>query len=278
MDIAGMLLDFLFYFHNMTELANEKTVDGSCFGYAVNACPETQQLSNGVDTVIGAGSDVFKQFSFGHAVELPMMQVAKTDLQRTHRFQQAFLHGSADAHDLAGRLHLGGKRVVGVCEFVKGKARHFCHHIVQCRLEGCRRIGKLDLIQRHAHANLRRYPGNGITTCFRGKGGGTGYPWIDLNEVILKGIRVESKLHVTSALDFQRADDFQCAVTEHMILLVRERLRRTNHNGIAGVDSNRVEVFHVADGDRRIMAVAHHFILDLFISLDAFFNQHLSDR
>ena len=81
MDIAGLLLDFLFYFHNMTELANEKTVDGSCFGYAVNAWPETQQFSNGVDTVIGAGSDVFKQFSFGYAVELPMMQMAKTDLQ-----------------------------------------------------------------------------------------------------------------------------------------------------------------------------------------------------
>ena len=44
------------------------------------------------------------------------------------------------------------------------------------------------------------------------------------------------------------------------------------------MDSNRVNIFHITDGDGCVVTVTHDFVFNLFISLNAFFNQHLMDR
>ena len=44
------------------------------------------------------------------------------------------------------------------------------------------------------------------------------------------------------------------------------------------MDAHGIQVFHVADGYGRVVAVTHDLIFDLFEALDAFFDQHLPDR
>src|ERR1051326_3080341 len=44
------------------------------------------------------------------------------------------------------------------------------------------------------------------------------------------------------------------------------------------MDAHRIEIFHVADRDTGIFGIPHHFILDLFPSLHASLDQHLTDR
>ena len=44
------------------------------------------------------------------------------------------------------------------------------------------------------------------------------------------------------------------------------------------MDSDGIDVFHVADGDRRIVRVPHDFVFDFLEALDALFHEHLPDR
>ena len=42
--------------------------------------------------------------------------------------------------------------------------------------------------------------------------------------------------------------------------------------------TNRIDVFHTADGDGMVVRVAHYFELDFFIAFYGFFNQYLMYR
>jgi hypothetical protein len=64
---------------------------------------------------------------------------------------------------------------------------------------------------------------------------------------------------------------------EHLVLVVVERLRRRDHDGLARVDAHRVEVLHVADGDAVVAEVAHHLVLDLLPALEVLLDEHLGD-
>ncbi len=54
-----------------------------------------------------------------------------------------------------------------------------------------------------------------------------------------------------------------------MIFFVGQSLRRGHNNGVAGVDANRIDVFHVADGDAVACTVSHYFVLDFLPAGDA---------
>ena len=201
-----------------------------------------------------------------------------TDFQRADSLQEAFLKGSPYAHHLAGGLHLGAQVVVGIGKFVKGEPGHFGDHIVQGWLEGCGGIGQRNFLQVHAHADFCRHPGDGIAAGLGSQGGGTGDPGVHLNEVVLEGFGVQGKLDIAASGDFQGTDDFQCAVAEHLVFLVGEGLGGTHHDGVAGVDTHRVQIFHITDGDGGVVMVPHHLVLNFLEAPDAFLHQHLMHR
>ena len=72
---------------------------------------------------------------------------------------------------------------------------------------------------------------------------------------------------MTDNLDGQR--------TQLVILAVGERLRGSNHNRLASMDAQRVEVLHVTNGDAVVETVANHLVLYLLPALQALLNQHL---
>ena len=94
----------------------------------------------------------------------------------------------------------------------------------------------------------------------------------------MEGLRVQRELDIAASLDFQRTDHLQGTVAEHVVLLISQCLGRTDDNGVAGMDSNGVDIFHVADRDSCVITVAHDLVLNLLKSLYTFFNENLMYR
>ena len=71
-------------------------------------------------------------------------------------------------------------------------------------------------------------------------------------------------LYIAAPGNLQLLDDIQGRGAEHLVFLVAQGLGRRHDYGISRVHTDRVNIFHIADGDPVPLAVPHHFILDLF--------------
>jgi len=56
---------------------------------------------------------------------------------------------------------------------------------------------------------------------------------------------------------------------------MKEHLAGRDDDGVSGVDAERVEVLHVADGDAVVVAVAHDLVLDLLPPLHRLLDKDL---
>ena len=63
-----------------------------------------------------------------------------------------------------------------------------------------------------------------------------------------------------------------------MVLPVRQRLGWAHHDRVPGVDSDRVQIFHVADGDGGVIRVPDHLVLDLLIAPHTLLHEDLAHR
>ena len=204
--------------------------------------------------------------------------MACADLKRAHCLQQAFLKGASDAHHLARRFHLCGKAVAGAGEFVKREAGHFGHNIVKRRLKARGGVGQHYFVKRQPDRDLCRYSCNRESACLACKSGGARYARIDLDHIVIEGIGIKRKLHVTAALDLKAAYDLERAVAQHLIFAVCKRLTGADHDGVSGVYADRVKILHIADRNDGVVCVAHDLVFDLLIALYAFFDKHLMHR
>ena len=87
---------------------------------------------------------------------------------------------------------------------------------------------------------------------------------------------MKCKLYVTSSRNLQLTDNVQRRSTEHLILFISKGLGRSYYNTVTGMDADRVNIFHVADGNYIACAVTHYLVLDLFPSCNAALYQNLS--
>ena len=204
-----------------------------------------------------------------------MVDVADARFERPHRFEERLLDRAANGHDLAGSFHLRAEFVRGVGKLVEREAGDFRHHVIQRRLEAGRRIGQPDFVERQADGDFGADAGNGIPRSLRCEGRRTRHARVDLDEVVFERQGVQCELHVAPALDFEFADDFQRRIAQHLILAVGERLARRDDDRVARVDTDGVDVLHVADSQRRIVAVADDLVFDFLVALDAFLDEHL---
>ena len=198
------------------------------------------------------------------------------DFQRTHRFQKALFEISAHAHHFAGGFHLRGKFVACPREFIERKPRHFRYDVIERGFETCGRVGKTDFIQREPDGDFCRNAGDGKAACFACQRGRTRNAGVHFDNVIAERIGIKRELHVTAAFDFQRADDFQRGVAEHLIFFVGKRLAGAYHDGIARMHADGIEIFHIAYDDGGIVFIAHDFVFDFFIPFYALFDEHFA--
>ena len=179
---TAKIFDPLFIIHDVPDFVKEKHVDSGTGIDCLKVRTKPQKLRNRINPVIGSVFNIGHQFLDGlffivrsrfirkiPDIEFRKMNMVFSVLQGADSFQQAFFHGPADAHSLAGGLHLCGKHIGCLCKLVKRKARHFGHNIVQSGFKAGRGIGKRDFIQIHPYGNFRRDTGNRVSACFRGQ-------------------------------------------------------------------------------------------------------------
>ena len=113
--------------------------------------------------------------------------------------------------------------MVRCAEFVKRKAGHFHHAVVERRLKAGSRLSGdrvFDLVQTIAQRGLRSDPGDRIPRRLGGKGRGSRHSRIDLYDDILKTFRIQSELHVAAADDLELRYNVQRSTSKHLILPV----------------------------------------------------------
>ena len=165
-------------------------------------------------------------------------------------------------------------------ELVKGPLRQLHHHIVQRRLKaGAGLAGDVvgDLVQGIAQGQARADLRDRIAGGLRRQGRGTGNAGIDLDDRVFKALGVQRELTVAAADDAEGGDDIQRRTAQHLVLPVRQRQSRCHHDGIAGVNADRVEVLHAADGNHVAGRIAHGFKLDLLPAGHTLLDEHLGN-
>ena len=217
-------------------------------------------------------------------------QTLSLHFERTQGFLQRRLERPVDGHDLAGRLHLRAERAIRRGELVEGPPRDLHDDVVERGLEGSGRLLRdrvRYLVKPLADRDLGGDARDRVARRFGRERRASRDARVHLDHEVRHlclgitggaAIGVQGELDVAAALDPERADDAQRGRAEHLVLLVGERLRRRDDDGVAGMHAHRVDVLHVADGDAGVTAVAHHLVLDLFPTEEGALDKHLADR
>ena len=166
-------------------------------------------------------------------------------------FLNSFFEGAADSHHLAYGFHRRTDFAGNPVEFAQIPARNLAHYVIQRRLEECR----------------SRHEGKRIAGSLGGQGGRTAETGINLNHPVVHGIRIIGKLYVAFANDSDMTDNLYGKFAQIIVILVRKRLRRGDHDALAGMYAQRVEVLHVADSDAIVVFVSDHLIFNLLPAL-----------
>ena len=238
-----------------------------------------QRLGDDPDAAVIHHRQLPQQFIPIQSGEIIGQQAVHMLLQRADGFHQRPLEVGADAHDLTGGFHLGAQRPLGRQEFVEGQTGHFYHTVVQHGLKagkGLFRDGVWNLVQMIAQGDLGRHLGDGVAgglTCQRGRTADTG---IHLDDAVLKAGGMQGKLYVTAAGDVQLADDIQRRASQHLVLLIPQRLRRRRHDAVTGMYAHRIQIFHITNGNACAVGVPHHLILDFLPARNAALHQDLA--
>ena len=214
-------------------------------------------------------------------IQLGEMNVALARFQAAERFDQRAFKRAVYRHDFARRFHLRPNLPVGQREFFKRPARHFQHDVIDGRLEARLRIFRdviRNLVQTETERDFRRDFRNRIARRFGRERRRTADARIDFNHIVLIRASVQRVLDIATAFNLQIADDADGRRAEHLKLLVRQRLRRRDDNGIPGVDADGIDIFHGADDNAVVRPVAHDFKFDFFPSGHASFDQNLGNR
>jgi len=193
-------------------------------------------------------------------------------------FLERLLEGAADGHDLAHALHGAAQLLVHPLELAEIPARDLAHHVVECRFEaggGGAGDGVAELGQGVTQRQLRRHERQRVAGGLGRQRAGARQPGVDLDDPVVGGVGIEGELDVALAHDAQVADDPEGERPQLVILGVGQRLGRCDHDALAGVDAQRVEVLHVADGDAVVEPVPHHLVFHFLPTLERLLHQDL---
>ena len=195
---------------------------------------------------------------------------------------QALLNGffkrATNSHHFAYGLHRRTKLAIHASELIQVPARNLTYHIIERRLKESRGGFGNRVIQFEktiSHAEFGCYEGQRIARSLGSQCRRTRETSIHLNHAIILRFGVKGVLHITFAHNTNMTNDLDGQRTKFMIFGVGQRLRRSNHYRLTGMDAKRIEILHIADGDAIIVSVSNYLILNLFPSLQALLYKHL---
>lgn len=204
----------------------------------------------------------------------------------------SFLKGSTDSHNFSDRLHRTAQSGADSVELLKIPSRDLDDTVVERRLEtGRSELGHRvsNLVQGDVETKLGSDKGQGVPSGLGSESGRSRETSVDLDDAVLFGEWVESILDVTLSNDTEMTDDIDSSRSEHVVVGIREGLRRGNDDGVSGMNTERIKVLlisqsragfwtthlHVTDRDTVVSAISNNLVLDLLPSLHTLLNQNL---
>ncbi|KAI3479544.1 hypothetical protein L1887_58356 [Cichorium endivia] len=188
------------------------------------------------------------------------------------------LEGATDAHDLADTLHGRPELAADADKLAQIPSGELGDDVVERRLEagaGLARDAVADLVEGDVETELGSDEGKRVSGGLGGKRRGSRETGVDLDDAVLALVRVERILDVALTDDTEMTDDVDGGGSEHVVIVVAERLRGGNDDRVTRVDTERVKVLHVADSDAVVAAITHDLVLDLLPALHRLFDEHL---
>ena len=260
---------------DVAQLFEEPNVDFRKFLDALDAVALFQSLRNGENAQVGG---IFQ--CVVEVVEMGVV-VAHETVQTLPNHSQSLLNHllerAAYRHNFADRLHTRTDEARNACEFCQVPTRNLANHIVE-RGRNVGRRGRshfADLVERVAQRNLRGDESERIARGLRCQRTRTRQSGVDFDDAIVVGHGVEGELDVALAHDVEMAHAFDGNVLQHFHLLFRQRTRRRNHNRLARVDAERIEILHRSDRETAVVGVADALKFNLFPTLQRLFDENL---
>ena len=71
------------------------------------------------------------------------------------------------------------------------------------------------------------------------------------------------------------AHDADSDLAELVVFVIRQRLRGSDDDTLTGMDTERVEVLHITDGDTVVVAVTYDLVLDFLPAFEALLYEDL---
>ena len=273
-------LQGIFHSNKDCQLVNEPDVDlGNVMKHGLRHTT-ADCFCNLPDSAVVHDCQLIQQFLICKLCKIVGHQAVYMLLQGTDCFHKSTLKVMADTHNLTSSFHLSGKGSLSCDKFIKWKSRNLNDTVVKHRLETCvcfSSDGIRDLIQCISKCDLRCNLRDRVTSCLTCKCRGTAYTRVNLDNTVFEAVWFQCVLNVTSTCDSKLCDNVQGRGTEHLVLFVPKSLGRSNYDGVSCVDTNRVNVLHVADSDAVSCTVTHYLILDFFPAGDAALYQNLSN-
>ena len=182
-------------------------------------------------------------------------------LHRSQCLAERLGEAPADRHGLAGALHGGGQRHVGIGELLEGEPGHLDHDVIQGRLEAGRRLAGdvvADLVQRVADGQLRGDLGDGEPGRLRRQRARPRHPGVHLDDHQPPGAGVDGELYVAATGVYaHRSQHRDPDVAHALVLAVGQRHRRGHGHGVARVHTHGVDVLDRAHHDHVVRPIAH---------------------
>ncbi|GKT92902.1 LOW QUALITY PROTEIN: hypothetical protein Ct61P_10752 [Colletotrichum tofieldiae] len=213
----------------------------------------------------------------GHQ-RLGLVEAKVVEVDGTDGLLDSFLEASANAHDftntLHGRTQLGGN----AGKLLQVPTGHLDDNVVERGLEaGASRLGDAvgNVLEGDAETELGSDEGQGVSGGLGSKGRGSRQSGVDLDNAVLPGKGVQGILDVALSDNTQVADDVDSRGTKHVVVFVGQGLRRSNNDGVTGVNAERVEVLHVAHRDAVVLRITNNLVLNLLPALHTALDEHL---
>lgn len=258
------------------ELGEEPLVDLGQLPDLVDGVAVVHGVRNGEHALVGGGLELGVEVNRHESLSLVETKVARVD--GTDGLLDSLLEGATNGHDLTNTLHGRAEKSGHTSELLQIPSGNLDNAVVERGFEasaGRLGHGVLDLVQGNVETKLGSDKGQGVTSSLGSESRGSGETGVDLDNAVLAALRVESILDVALSNNAEMSDNPDGSCTEHVVVLVGKRLRRSNDDGVTGVNTKRVEVLHVANSDAVVLAITNNLVLDLLPALHTALNKNL---
>ena len=235
-----------------------------------------QAVPTGVAQALHDGVLVAKLASVG-------AQAVSLQFKRLTGFLKRFLEGSANGHHLSNRLHLQAEFAIASSEFVKVPARDLHHHVVERRLEHCRRVAGdlvLEFVEVVPNGQLGRHLRDGVPRRFGRQRRRARHPRVDFNRndvLVLVGRHRELDV-ATSGEVSDAAHHLDGHVPHALERGVTQGHGRRHRDAVPRVDAHRVKVLDGADKGHVVVGIAKKLKLKFLPAQQRLVDHHLVNR